>query len=92
MIVEISARARAELASAVAYLKGENPQAAEKIGAAIERAIDTLADMPGRGRSGRVAGTRELVVRGAPYILVYTVADAAVFVLSIRHKSRGWGR
>jgi len=89
LIVEVSARARAEFASAIADLLDENPRAAEKLNAAIERAIDSLADMPGRGRHGRIANTRELVVRGAPYILIYSVTDTQVTVLSIRHKSRG---
>jgi plasmid stabilization system protein ParE len=40
LIVEVSARARAEFASAIAYLLDENPRAAEKLNAAIERAID----------------------------------------------------
>jgi toxin ParE1/3/4 len=89
LIVEVSARARAEFAAAVDYLLDENPRAAERINAAIERAIGSLADMPGRGRNGRIDGTRELIVRGAPYLVVYSVGQVAVTVLSIRHTSRG---
>lgn len=89
MIVEVSARARAEFAAAISYLLDENPLAAERLNAAIERAIDSLADMPNRGRRGRIDGTRELIVRGAPYVVVYSVGPEAIRVLSVRHNSRG---
>ena len=89
MIVDLSGQAKAELASALAYLRQESPEAADRIGAAIKRTIDTLVDLPNRGRHGRIEGTRELVVRGAPYVVVYSVRQDTVIVLSVRRTSRG---
>ncbi|MBW8816553.1 MAG: type II toxin-antitoxin system RelE/ParE family toxin [Caulobacterales bacterium] len=88
MKVRISAPAAAELAAAVAYLWAENPTAARAVGAAIERAIESLTDFPHRGRSGQFPGTRELPVRNAPYVVIYAVRDEDVLVLRIRHTSR----
>ena len=76
------------MVSAAAFLREDNPRATEKVHAAIERALDSLSDFPNRGRSGPVEGTRELVVRGAPYVIVYSVADDVVFVSRIRHTSQ----
>jgi toxin ParE1/3/4 len=88
LIVELSQKASAELDSAIGFIRNENPRAAERVAAAIDRGIDSLSTLPGRSRQGRVAGTHELVVRGAPYVVIYSVTDR-VFVLSIRHTSRG---
>ena len=89
MIVEVSAKADDELASALAFLRVENPSAAERVYAAILRTLDTLMDFPNRGRHGRIDGTRELVVRGAPYVVVYVIDGDRVLISSIRHTSRG---
>jgi plasmid stabilization system protein ParE len=39
---------------------------------------------------GRIPGTRELVVPGLPYIVLYEVADTAVQILHIYHGARNW--
>jgi toxin ParE1/3/4 len=41
------------------------------------------------GRQGRVGGTRELVVQGTPYIVVYRVHDD-VEILAVVHGARKW--
>jgi len=43
-----------------------------------------------KGREGRIAGTRELVLPGLPYIVVYEVAATAIHVLHIYHGARNW--
>ncbi|MCK4790011.1 MAG: type II toxin-antitoxin system RelE/ParE family toxin, partial [Desulfobacteraceae bacterium] len=42
------------------------------------------------GRPGRVAGTRELVISGLPYIVVYTDQDGMVVILRVMHTSLKW--
>ena len=46
--------------------------------------------MPNRGRMGRIPGTRELMVTGLPYIIVYEAGKEAVHILHIVHGARDW--
>ncbi|TMJ57418.1 MAG: type II toxin-antitoxin system RelE/ParE family toxin, partial [Alphaproteobacteria bacterium] len=50
------------------HIAQENPAAGARIRAAIRNAVERLADHPYLGRSGRVEGTRELVIAGTPFI------------------------
>lgn len=64
--------ALADLEAVFAYLLPLNPYAAERVVQEVAVAADSLTSFPYRGRSGRVAGTRELVA-AHPYIVVYEV-------------------
>lgn len=50
--------------------------------------------MPLLGRAGRVSGTRELVVPGLPYVVVYLLEgddlDGVVAILRIIHGAMRW--
>jgi toxin ParE1/3/4 len=87
LIVNVARRADAELASAIAFLRRSNPRAANALGLAIERALNSLESFPRRGRPGSIDGTRELVVRRTSYVIVYSVTDE-VFVARVRHTSQ----
>ena len=50
------------LERARSYIAQHNPTAAERIRQTIITGVGRLADHPNLGRSGRVEGTRELVV------------------------------
>jgi toxin ParE1/3/4 len=56
----------------------------------ILRAVDLQRKNPALGRAGRVAGTRELVVAEAPYIIPYRVRGDAVEILRVFHAARKW--
>jgi toxin ParE1/3/4 len=72
------------------YVAADNPRAAVKVRAAVGRAADQLARFPNAGRAGLVIGTRELVVTGLPYIIVYRVIGDNVEILRIHHASTNW--
>jgi len=79
------------------HIADTNPGAADRVGERLLTAIRSLGGLPRRGRRGRLAGTRELVVRGLPYIIVYSVHDTGsgepeVIVLRIVHGARQWPR
>jgi addiction module RelE/StbE family toxin len=85
------------LGGALADLRGikdhigrDNPAAARRVVKAIKDGADLLKDHPGIGRPGRLAGTRELVIRHYPFILAYRQTEAALQVLAVVHTSRRW--
>jgi addiction module RelE/StbE family toxin len=79
-----------DLESIRAFIAHDNPAAAVRVHAAIRKAVDPLAELPHVGRPGRVDGTRELVLAGLPYVVVYRVADSQVRILAVIHASRQW--
>ena len=56
----------------------------------IIKAVSFLREQQGIGRTGRVPGTKELVVPSLPYIVPYRVKDEEVQVLRVYHTSRKW--
>jgi toxin ParE1/3/4 len=78
------------LAAQLEWVAEHNPWAALDMGDAIHAAIERLADYPAIARPGRVAGTRELVVVGTPYIVVYRVEPSAVVILRVLHGAQRW--
>ncbi len=90
MKIHWTAAAQQDLAAILDYLAKENPVAAGDVLDRIERAVVPLEKFPGLGRPGRVAGTRELVVSGLPYILPYATTDDGLFILGVMHTARRW--
>ena len=82
--------ARRERESQIAYIGEQNPDAAVEIGATIFRAVENLRDFRQMGRPGRVKGTRELVVSGTPFLVVYRVQPDSVFILRLLHGAQRW--
>jgi addiction module RelE/StbE family toxin len=76
-------RAVEQLLSIIDYVSEDSPSAAVDLAVTIRTAADTLATYPNRYRTGRVKGTRELVVK-PNYIVVYRVTER-VEVLRVRH-------
>uniref|UniRef100_UPI00405682F6 type II toxin-antitoxin system RelE/ParE family toxin n=1 Tax=Candidatus Electrothrix sp. TaxID=2170559 RepID=UPI00405682F6 len=75
---------------AVEYIAANNPAAARKVAQSIQESIELLEDQPGIGRPGRVAGTRELVLTGLPYIVPYLEKNDTIVILRILHTSMKW--
>lgn len=79
-----------DLREAGAFIASGNPQAAKRMAERVREAVEYLPEQPNIGRPGRVPGTRELVVTGTPFIVVYWARGAAVQVLRVLHHSRKW--
>jgi addiction module RelE/StbE family toxin len=90
MRVKWTRRALDNLESAVEYIATDKPAAATDVALKILKSAKMLADQPGMGRLGRVAGTRELAVPGLPYILPYVEKDGDVVILRVIHTSTKW--
>jgi toxin ParE1/3/4 len=72
------------------YLAARNPKAARLVFRRIVATTRRLKDFPNSGRHGQLEGTRELVVPGFPYVIVYRISPDAVEILRVFHTSRDW--
>jgi toxin ParE1/3/4 len=70
------------------FLAQESPEAAIQLVLRIRVATDKLANYPAMGRPGRVDGTKELVILGSPYLVIYRVKGQRVEILRVLHGSR----
>lgn len=76
-----------------AWITESNPAAAARVGQRILDAVEQLDRFPLRGRLGRSPGTRELVIAGLPYLVVYSVDSVdprSVAVLRVLHGAMLW--
>jgi toxin ParE1/3/4 len=82
----------ADLDAEAAFIARDNPAAARVV-EANANTVELLAQHPAGaalGRSGRLKGTRELVVPDTPYLIAYRVRGHAVEIFSIFHGARKW--
>ncbi|MEK7846980.1 MAG: type II toxin-antitoxin system RelE/ParE family toxin [Nitrospinota bacterium] len=79
-----------DLREAGEFIASDNPQAAERMAERVQEAVEYLLEHPNMGRVGRVSGTRELVVSGTPFIIVYCVIVPTIQILRVLHHSRKW--
>jgi toxin ParE1/3/4 len=79
-----------DLQFAVAYIREDNPDAARRLYEAVRKQVAVLARHPELGRTGRVEGTRELIITRWPYIVVYSIKAQEVRILRVRHAAQEW--
>ena len=84
--------AREDVKDLFLYILENNPAAARRIRNSIYDSVKGLASNPAIGRSGRVFGTRELVIPKTPYIVAYRVRNDVVEILRVIHGARDWQR
>jgi toxin ParE1/3/4 len=82
--------ALADLDSVYEYIAADDSTAAWPVMERIEHAVSVLSRHPEAGRDGRIAGTRELMISGTPFIVSYRFRRAAIQVLAVIHASRKW--
>jgi addiction module RelE/StbE family toxin len=90
MNLEWSAFAIADREAIFDYIEADSPQAAAEIDRRIQEAIEILVDFPEIGRTGRVEGTRELVIQRTPYIAAYQIKPKAITILRVLHGAQQW--
>lgn len=71
------------------YIEEDSPLAALALDELIAEKTAVLQDFPKMGRSGRVAGTFELVVHSS-YMVVYETVERQVRILNVVHTTRQW--
>ena len=89
--IEWTEQATRQLDQAHDYIVLSN---SEEVAARITRQIVTsvqqLATFPMSGRTGRVPGTRELVISNAPFIVAYAIDHDRIVILAIYHGAQQW--
>lgn len=83
-----SKRATADVAAIRDHIAAEKPRAAAVVLETLRRSAQTLPRFPSLGRPGRADGTRELVVAGTPFVIVYRLRKDCVELLAVLHASR----
>jgi toxin ParE1/3/4 len=80
-----------DLDSLYNYIFLDNPKAAAKMVKRIVNVIEEhLADNPRMGHSGRLPNTRQLVVSGTPYIIIYRVNKEKLEIIRVLHGAQQW--
>jgi toxin ParE1/3/4 len=91
MKLRFTQRARRHLEEIADYIAQRNPDASFRVGRRIRETVELLPIFPHVGHQGTLAGTRELVVPGLPYIVVYRLEpgeESAAVILGIYHGSQ----
>lgn len=81
--------AQDDLIAIAVYIAADNPVAAMALKTEIEHKVAALRVQPRMCKTGRVDGTREMVVR-ENYIVVYKEDGMTVTILRVLHVARSW--
>lgn len=79
-----------DLGSVLEYIAADDAESAQRVAQAIRSASERLDQFPQMGRNGAEMGTRELVVPGQPYVLVYRERGPAIQILRLLHSRQKW--
>ena len=70
------------------YIARDNPAAAVNTVLKIIATAEMLADYPALGKRGRERGTRELVVAGLPFFIIFALHREELVVIRVLHMSK----
>lgn len=91
MRVEWSQHAVADLKLISEYIEQDRSlEATNRVSRWIYDAVQSLRLVPYRRRPGRLNYTRGLVVRAAPYIIIYQIPNERLLMLNIVHGAQRW--
>jgi toxin ParE1/3/4 len=88
--IQVTKPATADLKEIDNYIRQYNPGAALRMLSRVLEAIEYLATYPTMGRMGRVPNTRELIISGTPFIVIYQLREKIIFILRVLHAARKW--
>lgn len=90
MRVRWTPRARDGFRQQTRYIARDSPATSRLVAARVRAAIKGLGTHPLKGRQGRVADTRELVVPRTSFTVAYRVTEQIVEVVGVVHQSQQW--
>lgn len=83
-------RASKDLNHIQEYIGQDNPHAAIETVLIMIETVEKLIEYNGLGRSGRIDGTRELVISGTPYFVAYRVKEDRIEIMRVIHGAQKW--
>lgn len=84
-------RAESHLRAAYDYwLHEKSETGADKMLESILSTVDLLMHNPELGRTGRIAATRELILKPLPFVLAYRTRRNGIEILALLHGARKW--
>ncbi len=90
-MIEWTEQAARQLDQAHDYIALSNSEeVADRITMQIVNSVQQLATFPMSGRSGRVPGTRELVISNTPFIAAYAIDQDRIVILAVYHGAQPW--
>ena len=82
--------AERDLDDIATYIGQDSPAAAARVILELIEQVETLLPAhPAIGRSGRIVGTRELVIGGLPYVIPYRVCGQDIEILRCIPRAAG---
>jgi toxin ParE1/3/4 len=90
MKLRFTLRATQDLTDIADYIRERNPNAAQRVRAAILNSLQNLVVFPQAGRRQKLEGVRKLVTRRYSYVVYYALDETAdeIVILTIRHSAR----
>lgn len=89
MKVAFREEALADLEEIAQFFAEHDAAAADRVIARIHRTIHrTIATLPSSGRANAANGTREYVVPGLPYLVIYIPTATEIDVVAVFHTAR----
>lgn len=86
--IEWSRRAQRDLSGIHAYIAKDNPLAAQQVASTLIKHAESLTAFPNRGRPGLGKGTREILIPGWPWFILYRLDEDKVQIISVLHAAQ----
>jgi plasmid stabilization system protein ParE len=81
--IEITPEAEQDITSIITNIQLQHPSIARQTLLEIKNQFQLLASQPDIGRVGGSDGTREIVLRGLPYIAIYEHTQSIVTIVRV---------
>jgi len=90
-MIEWTEQATRQLDQANDYIALSNSEeVAARVTMRIVAGVQQVAAFPMSGRSGRVPGTRELVISNTSFVVAYCIDHDRIVILAVYHGARQW--
>ncbi|MDA8089010.1 MAG: type II toxin-antitoxin system RelE/ParE family toxin [Nitrospiraceae bacterium] len=87
MKIRWTEKAATQLEQIAVFISHDKPEAAAGVIVNIIKHTGQLMNFPNSGRPGRKKGTRELVIAGTPFTVIYKQNSEVIEIISVFHNA-----